>query len=119
MTEDESLSGYLFELRRRAAPARLVGATGSGTLLVAVGLFLGPRYTGLTGLGLAIAGVGAWARVNQVADSMLDGDFSARPPARARRLRTAGIAALGAGAVGALLFVYSFVIRFLHGATGM
>jgi hypothetical protein len=119
MSDNASLSDYLFEFRRRAAPARLAMAMGFGTLFVLVGLFLGPLFLGLTGLGLAIAGVSAWARLNQIADSMMDGSFSALPPARARQLRATGVMALGIGAVGALLFFYSFIIRFLFGATGM
>src|ERR1019366_5544345 len=82
MTENASLSDYLFELRRGTAPARLGMAIGVGALFVVVGLFLGPRFAGLTGLGLAIAGVCAWARLNQIADSMMDGRFGAQQPAR-------------------------------------
>ena len=119
MYENASLSDYLFELRRRANPARLGVAIGTGLLFTLVGLLLGPLFLGLTGLGLAIAGVSAWARFNQVADSMMGGGFIAQSPPRARQLRAAGIAALGVGAVGALLVLYSFVIRFLFGATGM
>ena len=119
MTENASLSDYLFELRRVVAPARLSLAIGVGALLASIGLFLGPRLVGLTGLGLAIAGVCGWARLNQVADSMMDGRFGAQPPARSRQLRAAGVVALGIGAVGTLLFFYSFVIRFLSGSTGM
>src|ERR1039457_5046320 len=123
MTENASLSDYLFELRRGAAPARLDLAIGAGSLLASIGLFLGARLVGLTGLGLAIAGVCGWARLNQVADSMMDGRFGvpigAQQTARGRQLRAAGVVALGIGAVGALLFFYSFAIRFLFGSTGM
>ena len=109
MTENASLSDYLFELRRGTAPARLGMAIGVGALFVVVGLFLGPRFAGLTGLGLAIAGVCAWARLNQIADSMMDDRFGAQQPARAVRLRALGVVALGLGAVGTLVFLYSFV----------
>jgi hypothetical protein len=119
MTENASLSDYLFELRRNASAARLGTAIGIGTIIVVTGLLLGPRFAGVTGLGLAIAGVCAWARLNQMADATMDGAFVARPPSRVRQLRAAGVAGLGVGAVGALLFFYSFVIRFLFGATGM
>ena len=119
MTENASLSDYLFELRRGTAPARLGMAIGAGALFVVVGLFLGPRFAGLTGLGLAIAGVCAWARLNQVADSMMDDRFGAQEPARAGRLRAVGVVALGLGAVGTLLFLYSFLARFVLVSTGM
>lgn len=119
MSENASLSDYLFEFRRDTAPARLGMAIGIGALFVMAGLLLGPRFLGLTGLGLAIAGVSMWARLNQVADSMMGGGFTAQTPARARQLRAAGIAALGLGAIGTLIVLYAFVIRFLHGATGM
>ena len=120
MSENASLSDYLFEVRRHAAPARLALAMGLGTLFALVGLFLGPLFLGLTGLGLAVAGVGAWARLNQLADAMMGGSFSAQPTPRARQLRAAGVMALGVGAVGALLFFYSFIIRFLFGgSTGL
>jgi hypothetical protein len=109
MTENASLSDYLFELRRGTAPARLRMAIAVGALFVVVGLFLGPRFAGLTGLGLAIVGVCAWARLNQIADSMMDGRFGAQQPARAGRLRALGVVALGIGAVGTLVFLYSFV----------
>jgi hypothetical protein len=119
MTENASLSDYLFELRRSAAPARLRLAIGIGALFTLAGLILGPLFLGLTGLGLSIAGVSAWARLNQAADSMMGGGFIAQTPTRARQLRAAGIAALGLSAIGTLLILYAFVIRFLHGATGM
>jgi hypothetical protein len=119
MTENASLSDYLFELRRGTAPARLGMAIGVGVLFVVVGLFLGPRFAGLTGLGLAIAGVCAWARLNQIADAMMDGRFVAPQPARGRQLRAVGVAALGVGAVGTLLFLYSFLARFVLVSTGM
>src|ERR1035437_3244710 len=119
MTDNASLSDYLFELRRGTAPARLGMAIGVGALFVAVGLFLGPRFAGLTGLGLAIAGVCAWARLNQVADSMMDDRFGAQEPARAGRLRAVGVVALGLGAMGTLLFLYSFLARFVLVSTGM
>jgi len=119
MTENGSLGDYLFELRRTASPARLAFGIATGTILLAAGLILGPHFTAVTGLGLAMAGVGAWARLNQAADAKMDGSFGAQPPVPARRLRAAGAAGLAAGAVGALLFFYSIVIRFLSGATGM
>jgi hypothetical protein len=119
MAENASLSDYLFELRRSAAPARLNLAIGVGAVFTLAGLMLGPRFIGLTGLGLATAGVSTWARLSQLADSMMDGGFIAQPPPRARQLRAAGNAALGVGAIGTLLVLYSFVIRFLFGATGM
>ena len=119
MAEEVSLSDYLFKLRRDAASAHLGIAIGSGVLTAAGGLLLGPRFTGLTGLGLAVAGVCAWARVGQMTDSMMDGRFGAPPPERARRLRALGVVSLGVGAVGALLFFYSIAIRFLSGSTGM
>jgi len=119
MTDNASLSDYLFEFRRTTAPARLILAIWIGALSMVAGLLLGARFTGLTGLGLAIAGACAWARLNQIADSLLDGGFATQPSSRAGRLRAAGVAALGVGALGTLLFFYSFVIRFLFGATGM
>jgi hypothetical protein len=119
MTENASLSDYLYELRRSAAPARLRLAIGIGALCTLAGLILGPRLLGLTGLGLSIAGISGWARLNQVADSMMGGGFMAQTPTRAKQLRAAGIAALGVGAIGTLLVLYSFAARFLHGATGM
>jgi len=119
MADNATLSDYLFELRRGTSPARLDMAIGGGVLVTSAGIFLGPHFVALTGLGLAVAGVATWARLNQVADSMMDGGFIAQPPPRARQLRAAGIVALGVGAIGTLLTLYSFVIRFLFGATGM
>jgi hypothetical protein len=119
MTENASLSDYLFELRQHATPARLGMAIGAGAVTAAAGLVLGPRFTAMTGLGLAVAGVCAWARVGQMTDAMMDGSFGAQLPERARRLRALGVAALGIGALGALLFFYSLAIRFLSGSTGM
>jgi hypothetical protein len=109
MTENASLSDYLMQLRRGGTPERLASAVGVGVLCAAVGVYLGPKFAGLTGLGLAIAGVGAWARLGQIADSRMDGRFDAEPPASARHLRLIGVLALGVAAVGALLFMYSFV----------
>ena len=119
MAENASLSDLLFELRRRATPARLTAALTAGAVAAATGLVLGPRFVALTGLGLATFGVGAWARLNQVADSMMDGTFAAASTTSARRLRGAGVAALCVAAVGTLLFLYSFAIRFLSGSTGL
>ena len=84
MTENASLSDYLMELRRGATAERLGMAIGAGTLIAVVGLFMGPHFAGLTGLGLAITGVCAWARLNQIADSRMDGRFDAQQPASAR-----------------------------------
>jgi hypothetical protein len=109
MTENASLSDYLLELRRGATPERLAVAMGIGTLCTAVGLYRGPVFVGLTGLGLGIIGVCAWARLNQIADSVMDGRFGAEQPARARRLRGVGAVALGIAALGTLVFLYSFV----------
>jgi hypothetical protein len=109
MTENASLSDYLMELRRGATAERLGMAIGAGTLIAVVGLFMGPHFAGLTGLGLAITGVCAWARLNQIADSRMDGRFDAQQPASARQLRAVGVVALGIGALGALLFLYSFI----------
>jgi hypothetical protein len=119
MAENASLSDYLFELRRSAAPARLGVAIAIGALGTVAGFLLGPRFVGLTGLGLAIAGVSTWARLNQIADSLMGGGFTAQPPLRTRQLRGASVVALSLGAIGTLLVLYSFVTRFLHGATGM
>lgn len=119
MNENASLSDYLFELRRAVTPGRLMTAIGLGALCVAVGLFRGALFAGLTGFGLAIAGVCAWARLNQIADAAMDGRFSAQQPARARQLRAVGVVALGLGAVGTLLFLYSFVFRVVLVTTGM
>jgi len=119
VAENASLGDYLFELRRRAAPARLDAGIGAGTLLAALGLFLGPRFAAVSGLGLAVAGVCAWARINQVADSKMDASFGAEPPARGRPLRALGVVALGVAAVGTLIFFYSLASRFVHGATGL
>ena len=119
MIENASLSDYLLELRRDATPERLVGAAGLGVLGAAVGLYLGPGFAGLTGLGLAIAGVCAWARLNQIADSKLDGRFDSQPPASARQLHLVGVLALGIGALGGLLFFYSIAFRFVKITKGM
>jgi hypothetical protein len=109
MTENASLSDYLLELRRGATPERLALAMGVGVLCAAIGVYLGPKFAGLTGLGLAIAGVCAWARLGQIADSRMDGRFDAKQPASARRLRWIGVLALGVAAIGTLVFLYSFV----------
>jgi hypothetical protein len=39
----------------------------------------------------------------------MDGRFDAQQPASARQLRAVGVVALGIGALGALLFLYSFI----------
>jgi hypothetical protein len=109
MTENASLSDYLLELRRGTTPERLATAAGVGALCATVGVYLGPSFAGLTGLGLAVAGVCAWARLNQIADSKMDGRFDVEQPPSARRLRSIGVLALGVAALGALLFMYSFV----------
>ena len=109
MTENASLSDYLLELRRGTTPERLAMATGLGALSALVGVYLGPKFVGLTGLGLAIAGVCAWARLNQIADSKMDSRFDVEEPARGRQLRSIGVLALGVAALGALVFMYSFV----------
>jgi hypothetical protein len=109
MTENASLSDYLLELRRGGTPERLASAMGVGALCAAVGVYLGPKFAGLTGLGLAIAGVCAWARLGQIADSRMDGRFDAAQPESARRLRLIGVLALGVAALGTLVFMYSFV----------
>lgn len=119
MNEQPSLSDYLFELRRRATPSRLATAIGVGAFFTATGLFLGAHFVGLTGLGLAVAGICAWARLNQIADSSMDDRFTAGQSARGRRLRAVGVGALGVSAVGALLFLYSFVFHTVLVATGM
>ena len=108
MTGNSSLSDYLFELRRNAPAARLQLAIGGGAILVVAGLLLGPHFAALTGLGCAVAGICTWALVNQAAD-MMNSRFSAESSSSARWLRIAGIAALGVAAIGALLFMYSFV----------
>ena len=109
MTENASLSDYLLELRRGTTPERLAMAMGLGTLSAAAGLYCGPKFNGLTGLGLAVFGVCAWARLNQTADSKMDVRFDVEQPASAGRLRFIGALALGVAALGALLFMYSFV----------
>lgn len=121
MTETgASLSDYLFLLRRGARPGRLMLAIGIGSLVCAVGLYRGPKFAGLTGLGVAVAGVCSWARLNQLADSSMDGAFGAAQSRQAKQLRAAGIAALGIGAAGSLLFLYSLAVRFVFGgATGL
>jgi len=119
MTENASLSDYLFELRRGAAPSQLSMAMALGALSAAVGFFMGPMFAGLIGLGLSVTSVSAWARLNQIADSMMDGGFGAEQPARARQLRAVGIVALGVAALGGLLFLYSFVFRFVLVSKGM
>jgi hypothetical protein len=119
MTENASLSDYLFELRRSAAPARLGAAIGVGVFFIGAGLGLGPRYAGLAGLGVAISGVCAWARLNQIADAQLSERFDAQLPAPGRRLRAVGVVALGAAAVGGLLFLYSIAAPFVLKTTGM
>jgi hypothetical protein len=117
MVENASLSDYLFEVRRGASPERLGSGFGVGALLTGVGLLLGPAYAGVTGLGVAIASICAWARLNQIGDSLLDARFGAEQPARAKRLRAFGYLALGIAAVGGLLFLYAFFVRFLFGTT--
>ena len=119
MKENASLGDYLFEFRRGVAPGSLMLATGAGVLLAAGGLVLGPRFAALTGAGVAVSGICAWARLNQAADAMLDGSFGARQPERARRFRAAGVACLTVGGVGTLLFLYSFLARFVLVSTGM
>jgi hypothetical protein len=119
MTENASLSDYLLELRHGTTPERLAAATGIGALSALVGLYLGPSFAGLTGLGLAVAGVCAWARLNQIADSKMDGRFDSRPPASARQLHWVGVLALGIGAIGGLLFFYSIAFRFVKITKGM
>ncbi len=119
MTENASLSDYLFELRRGAPASRLTMAMGLGALTAAVGVFMGPMFVGLIGLGLGISGVCSWARLNQIADSLMDGGFGAEPPARAKRIRAVGVVALGIAAVGGLLFFYSFAFRFVLLTKGM
>jgi hypothetical protein len=109
MTENASLSDYLSELRHKATAERLVMATGLGILCGAVGVYLGPRFAGLTGLGFAIAAVCSWARLNQIADSMMDGRYGAQQPSSAGKLRAVGVLALGLAALGMLVFLYSFV----------
>jgi hypothetical protein len=117
MVENASLSDYLFEVRRGATPERLGSGFGIGALLTGVGLLLGPVYAGVTGLGAAIAGICIWARVNQIGDSLLDPSFGSAPTVKAKRLRLVGILALGVAAIGTLVFLYAFFVRFLFGGT--
>jgi hypothetical protein len=119
MTENATLSDYLSELRRRATAERLSVAMGLGALSAAVGLYLGPMFVGLIGLGLAVTGVSAWARLNQLADSRMDGRFDSKPPASSRSLRIVGVLALTLGGIGGLLFLYSFAFRFVLLTKGM
>jgi hypothetical protein len=109
MTENASLSDYLSELRQKATAERLAMAMGLGACCAAVGVYLGPMFVGLIGLGLAVSGVSAWARLNQIADSMMDGRFGAEQPARAKNLRAVGVLALGLAALGTLVCLYSFI----------
>jgi hypothetical protein len=119
MAENATLSDYLFEFRRAVAPTHLALLIGVGAIAAAGGLLLGPKFAGLTGIGLAIAGVSIWARFNQIADSMLDDRFGSPQPMRAGPLRAAGTAGLTVGAVGTLLFLYSFFARFVLLTKGM
>jgi hypothetical protein len=119
MTENATLSDYLFVFRRAVAPGRLALLIGVGAIVTASGLLLGPKFAGLTGLGLAIFGVCTWARLNQIADATLDGRFTSPQPPRAGPLRAAGAAGLTVGAAGILLFLYSFFARFVLLTTGM
>jgi hypothetical protein len=118
MIENASLSDYLFELRRGAPRDRLGVAIFAGFALVIIGGILGPLYAGLTGLGCALIGISAWALLNQVADAM-DGRFEGAQSSGARRIRLAGIAALGLAAVGTLLLLTSFFFRFILLTKGM
>lgn len=119
MIENASLSDYLSELRRGATAERLSIAMGLGALTAAVGVYLGPMFVGLIGLGLAVAGVAAWARLGQLADSRMGDRFDSSPPASSRQLRLAGALALGIAAIGGLLFFYSFAFRFVLVTKGM
>ena len=118
MTDNASLSDYLFELRRGAPRERLIIAIGLGAAMVSTGLFLGPAYAGLSGLGCAVVGVSSWAWLNQLADAT-DNKFEVQIPGRVRRLRFAGIAALGLAAIGTLLLLTSFFFRFVMVTKGM
>lgn len=119
MTENASLSDYLSELRHRATAERLVMAMGIGALCAAVGVYLGPMFVGLIGLGLAVAGVSAWARLNQIADTRMGELFDSKQPATSKQLRLVGVLALAIAGVGGLLFLYSFAFRFVVNTKGM
>jgi len=119
MTENASLSDYLSELRHKATAERLAIAMGVGAFCAAVGVYLGPLFVGLIGLGLAVTGVSAWARLNQIADSRMGDSFDSKQPAGSRQLRLVGVLALTAAGVGGLLFLYSFAFRFVVNTKGM
>lgn len=85
---------------------------------MAAGVFLGPTFAALSGLGCALIGVSAWAWLNQVADA-LDSRFEPEQSVSARRLRAAGIVGLGLAAIGTLLALASFFLRAVVGPTGM
>jgi hypothetical protein len=119
MTENASLSDYLSELRQKATAERLAIAMGLGACCAAVGVFMGPMFVGLIGLGLAVSGVSAWARLNQIADSRLGDRFDSQQPAASKQLRLVGVLALAVAGIGGLLFLYSFAFRFVINTKGM
>jgi hypothetical protein len=119
MPENVSLSDYLAKLRLRAAPKHLSLAMSVGIVCTALGLYMGAAFFGVTGLGLAVAGDSMWARLNQIADSVMDARFDAEQLARPRRLRTAGVLALGLSVIGVLLFLNSFFLHLLGVSTGL
>jgi hypothetical protein len=119
MTDNASLSDYLSELRHKATAERLATAMGLGACCAAVGVYLGPMFVGLIGLGLAVSGVSAWARLNQIADSQMSDRFDSQQPAGSRQLRLVGVLALTIAGIGGLLFLYSFAFRFVINTKGM
>ena len=118
MIENASLSDYLLEFRRGAPRERLLLAIGLGAAIAATGAFLGAEYASLSGLGCAVAGVSAWALLNQMAD-VVDNKFEPVIPAKVRRLRLAGIAGLAIAALGVLLVLTSFFFRVVQTNTGL
>lgn len=119
MTENASLSDYLSELRHKATGERLAIAMGLGVSCAAIGMYLGPMFVGLMGLGLAVSGVAAWARLNQIADSRMGDSFGSQQPTGSRQLRLVGVLALTVAGIGGLLFLYSFAFRFVINTKGM
>jgi hypothetical protein len=114
MQDNSSLSDYLVVLKREGAPQRLELIAWIGGAIVVLGLIMGPRFAPLTGLGLAILGLGAWARLQQLAESAALHPGS-RQHARTHGYRLLATAALGLAAAGALLAFFSVAFGLVLG----